>query len=178
MEQSILSELDEAGADRSGFENLVGHMANYLLRSRSGNTGSKYIHYFVKWEQSIRDKEVTSGQISPIYVALYITDVTTRKCSYNVIASSVYIIQWVYSLKCLPDPSENLYVKNLLDSAKRTLSKPVTKKEPVTTDMLTESCEKYKDSSDVLVVSDLCLIVLCFSAFCGMMNLGICAVTV
>ena len=165
LEQSILSELDEAGADRSCFEDLVGHMANYLVRSRSDNTASKYFHYFVKWEQFIRDKGVISGQVSPIYVALYITDLMTRKCSYDVIASSVYIMKWVYSLKCLPDPIENLYVKNLLDSAKHILLKQVTKKEPVTKDMLTEICEKYKDSSDVLVVRDLCLIVLGFSAF-------------
>lgn len=66
--------------------------------------------------------------------------------------------------KNLADPTENGFVKTLLDSAKRSLSKPVTKKEPVSSEML-DLCSKYIDCCDILVIRDLCMILLAFTAF-------------
>lgn len=45
------------------------------------------------------------------------------------------------------------------------LAKSVVKKEAITSSMLVDLCEKHKDSNDLLVVRDLCMIVLAYSGF-------------
>ena len=44
------------------------------------------------------------------------TDLMNKKCSYNIICSTVYSIKWAHSLKGLDDPTDNSHVKNLLVS--------------------------------------------------------------
>ena len=52
-----------------------------------------------------------------------------------------------------------------MDSAKRTAKPPVNKKDPVTSDILIALCSMFSDLSDFLVIRDLAMILLCFSAF-------------
>lgn len=56
-------------------------------------------------------------------------------------------------------------MSNLVEASKRLLSKPVCKKEPITSDVLVALCEKYSDSADRLVIRDLCMILIAFSGF-------------
>ena len=64
-----------------------------------------------------------------------------------------------------PDPTENQFVKNILVSCKRTVKKPVVKKEPVTVQHLIQLCDSFRDSTDLLIVRNLCMITLSFAAF-------------
>lgn len=140
-------------------------MADFLVYSKSDSTSKKYYHYFGKWENFIIAKGCSAIPASPIHVALYLTSLIDRKCSANVISTTMYSIKWAHSLRGLPDPTDNLFVRNLLETSKRTLSAPVSKKEPVSVEMLHQLCDMYKDSSDILVVRDLSMILLGFSAF-------------
>lgn len=79
------------------------------------------------------------------------------------ILSTVYTLKWAHSLRNLPDPSDNVFVKNLLKSANRTL--PKSKKEAVTSDNLITLCTKYSHSSDVIVLRDLSMMLIAFSGF-------------
>ena len=102
---------------------------------------------------------------SPVLVALYMTELRSKGCSYGAISSTVFSIKWVHSIKHLVDPTDNCYVKNLLDSAKRNFSRPVLKKESVGQELYYELCQKYCHSKDILIIKDLCIILLGFSAF-------------
>ena len=55
----------------------------------------------------------------------------------------------------LQDPTNNVFVTNLLESAKRNRSERIVKKQHVTPELLVCLCEKYSESTDVLVVRDL-----------------------
>ena len=68
-------------------------------------------------------------------------------------------------MKNLQDPTNNAFVTNLFESAKRNRYKQVVKKQPVTPELLVTLCDKYSESTDILVVRDLCMILLGFSAF-------------
>lgn len=57
---------------------------------------------------------------SSICLALYLTDLIDRKCSSHVISATVYGIKWAHSMNNLSDPTDNTFVTNLLNSAKRT----------------------------------------------------------
>ena len=102
---------------------------------------------------------------SPIHVALFLTEMIDKNASYSVISATAYSIKWVHSLHNQIDPTNNSYVTNLLEAAKRLCSKPVNKKEPVTSESLIELCKKYVDCTDLLVLRDLAMILLSFSGF-------------
>ncbi|VDI60842.1 Hypothetical predicted protein [Mytilus galloprovincialis] len=74
-----------------------------------------------------------------------------------------YGIKWAHEINGLADPTENSFVSSIQEAAKRTAYKTVTKKEPVTTDMLIQHCEKYSDSEDMLIVRDLTMTLLGFA---------------
>lgn len=90
-----------------------------------------------------------------------------RGCSDHLISAAVYGIKWVHSFNIFQDPRGNHFVKNLVESAKHNLSRPVDKKQPVTKDILNGLCSKYESTTDVLILRDLCMILLGlgFSAF-------------
>ena len=48
----------------------------------------------------------------------------------------MYGIRWAHNLFVLSNPCESNLVKGILESAKRSLSRPIVKKEPVTPDMI------------------------------------------
>lgn len=165
LKQTIRDELSSAGVSNPVLETLASDMADKLVGSKSDNTVNKYFSYFKKWETFISSKEGCALPASPICVALYLTDLMNKGSSHHVVSATVYGIKWAHSLNNLPDPTDNVFVRNLVDSAKRTLSQPVNKKQPVTKDMLLELCSKYETSTDVLIIRDLCMLLLGFSAF-------------
>ena len=63
------------------------------------------------------------------------------------------------------DPTTNYFIQSLQESAKRLNSKPVNKKDPVTSQMIIELCSKFKDSVDLMIIRDLAMIVLSFAGF-------------
>ena len=165
IDKSILDEVHKSGVTDCSFEKLATSMAGYLVKSRSENTVRKYFHYFQKWEKFVTEKGGQALPASPILISLYLTDLLDKKCSFHVVSTTVYSIKWAHSLRNLQDPTDNLFVKNLLESAKQTARKEVNRKSPVTSQMLIELCDKYIESTDILVVRDLCMILLGYSGF-------------
>lgn len=165
LKQSIDEEMERCDVDRAQFADLPAKMAEFIVMAKSDSTNVKYLSYFKKWEQFILSKGGSALPASPIHIALYLTDLMDKRVSSSVISSTVYSIKWAHSLRNLPDPTENLFVKNLLEASKRVLSKPVCKKEPISKDALITLCSKYADTSDVLVIRDLCMMLIAFSGF-------------
>ena len=62
--------------------------------------------------------------------------------SYSALEAALDGIHWVHSLYGLSDPCNSNLVKGILESAKRSLSRPVVKKEPVTPEMIFKICHK------------------------------------
>ena len=140
-------------------------MAKQLIDSRSDGTTNKYFAAFKRWERFISSEGGKALPGEPIHVALYISSLIAQGSSVSVIQSALYSIKWAHDLRGLMDPTDNAFVKNLLESAKRKCSRPTIKKDIVTSDQIIQLCEKYKDSADVLVHRDLAYIVLSFAGF-------------
>ena len=81
------------------------------------------------------------------------------------ISSSLYAIKWLHRINDYEDPTVNPTVSMLVESAKRLNSKPVVKKDIISTEHLVNSCDLYADSQDVIVLRDLTMILLGFSGF-------------
>ncbi|CAH3148188.1 unnamed protein product, partial [Porites lobata] len=76
-----------------------------------------------------------------------------------------YGLKWVHDLAGLPDPCNSSLVLPLIESAKRLLSIPVKKKEPVTPEAIQLLFAKYGSSSASL--SDLRVLTLCVLGYAG-----------
>lgn len=70
----------------------------------------------------------------------------------------------MHNLCGLDDPTDNLFVKSLQDSAKRLSAKPVHRKNPV--DYMFQSlCPLNKDTDDVSILRNLVVILFGFAGF-------------
>ena len=165
LEGRIMCKVQDAGISHNSFPYLASRMADFLLRSRSDSTVSKYFYSFKRWEKFIVSKGGCALPASPIHVALYLTDLLDSGSSDSVITSALYGIKWVHKTCDLQDPTDNAFVLNLVEAAKRFAVKSVKKKQPVTADMLKNLCAKYSTSTDLLVIRDLCMILLSFCGF-------------
>ena len=165
MREKIQSEVRGAGSSNDSLLKLSDSLANRLLDSKSDATSKKYWYSYRKFEEFLVSNHISEESVSSIHVALYITSLLDKGASYSVVSSAVYAIKWVNELKSLPNLCDNAYVNNLLESAKRSASKPVNKKDPVSAEMLIELCSKHEHSVDLLIIRNLSMILLGFSGF-------------
>ena len=98
------------------------------MKSKIYNMVSKYFYSFKRWEQFIVSKGGTALPASPIHIALYLTYLLDRNKSESVLTSALYRIKWVHKIRGLNDPTDNIFVTNLVEASKRISKKIVRKK--------------------------------------------------
>ena len=160
LKNKILADIQDTGLAHQTFPFLASKMAEYIIKSKSDKTVSKYFYSFKRWEQFIVSKGGTALPASPIHIALYLTDLLDWNKSENVLTSALYGIKWVHKIRGLNDPTNIFFVTNLVEASKRISKKIVRKKQPVTSDMIKALCARYSASSELLEVRDLCMILL------------------
>lgn len=103
-----------------------------------------------------------------MYVSLFfliLQSLIQESASCSTIDEVHYGLKWVHDLAGLPDPCNSSLVLPLIESAKRLLSIPVKKKEPVTPEAIQLLFAKYGSSSASL--SDLRVLTLCVLDYAG-----------
>ncbi|KAJ8316657.1 hypothetical protein KUTeg_005792 [Tegillarca granosa] len=146
-------------------QHLAHSMVNHLVSSRSDNTIKNYFSAFKKWQTFANSENLKAIPAEPIHVALFLTDLMNNGKSVNVIQYVVYGSKWVHKLRGVSDPTNNHYVHNLVESAKRHKSVQKTKKCVIPSKKIIELCNKYRDTTDILIFRDLCIILLCYADF-------------
>lgn len=140
-------------------------MCGYLLSSKSDSTNKAYKHGFQRWKKFINDHEHSEVPAQPIHVALYITYLLDSGDSYSTVNTAIYSIKWMHEISGYPDPTDNSFVKSLQESAKRLTSRPVRRKDPVDRQMLQTLCDLHADTTDVLMLRNLAMILIGFAGF-------------
>ena len=108
---------------------------------------------------------LTAQPAQSIIVAMYLVNLLDQGKSYQVISSAFNAIKWVHRLNDQPDPTDSNIVQNLLETAKRIRSTPTSKKDVVDTEMLKTLCALYENSTDVLELRDLSMILIGYVGF-------------
>ena len=160
--------MEESGINEDHpLHSLVKSLSKRLLDARSDSTVKKYYYSFMKWEKLAKVHSLISLPASPIHVFLLDSGAT-----YSTVSSAFYSIKWAHDMCGQLDPTGNTFVKHLVESAKRTAKAPVVKKDPVSTDILISLvdilislCTMFQGLTDLTVVRDLTMILLCYSAF-------------
>ena len=155
--------LDDAGVDETN--DLCGRISAYMLHSKSDSTVKKYFSAFQKWNSFCTQHSYTPIPAEPIHIVIYLTKLLDAGSSAGVISTAIYALKWAHSMNGLRDPTENGFVKNLNESAKRLRSVKIVKKDAISSEMLIELCDMFSENSDLLILRDLSMILIGFAGF-------------
>lgn len=144
--------------------NLAKIMPTYLLSSRSDNTRKKYNYQFHKWDQFITKRGGRSIPAKDIHVALYFTYLLENKASFGTLNSAYYAIKWKNEINGHTYDA-GPYVSNMLKAAKRLPKIKVSRKDPITPDIMMQLANTFKESEDLVVVRDLAIMSICYAGF-------------
>lgn len=146
-------------------ETVVKRMATNILAAKSDNTVTKYAYQVKAFREFCENKHFSSSPAESIHVAMYLSSLIDLGKSDSVISAAFYGIKWYHNVNDYSDPTESNMVKAMLECAKRHNSKPVRKMDVVSTDMIIQLCDNFVGSTDVIVLRDLTMLLLCFSGF-------------
>ena len=74
-------------------------------------------------------------------------------------------MKWAHHVNNFVDPTENGFVKSMLETAKRLKSQPVKRKDVVNSDMLVALCDQHTYSTSLTDIRDLAMILTCYTGF-------------
>ena len=136
----------------------------HYLGAKADSTTERYSRAFEKFRVLAASyKEISVLPTNFLHVATYLEFLLQSNLSYSALEAAVYGIRWAHDLFGLSNPCDSNLVKGTLKSAKRSLSRPIVKKEPVTPDMVFSICQKFASANANL--SDLRTAAICVTAF-------------
>ena len=141
----------------------------HCLGAKAHSTTERYSRAFEKfrvWAASF--KEISVLPTNFLHVATYLEFLLQSNSLYSALETAVYIIHWAHDLFGLSNPSDSNLVKGIPESAKRSLSRPIVKKEPMTPDMVLSISQKFASANAYL--SDLRTAAICVTAFAGFLH--------
>jgi len=146
-------------------KDLETKMKKYLMESKSKNTVKKYNSAFNKWRKFAKGigAEVTPAKEKD--VALFITRLIEEDRSWNVIYPVVYAIKFENEVNGHKLDTTHPYIKGIMEAAKRKTKVKVNRKDPITTDIMVEVCEKLKNSTSIIDLRDLTLMAVSYAGF-------------
>ncbi|MCG7875781.1 MAG: tyrosine-type recombinase/integrase [Candidatus Thiodiazotropha endolucinida] len=165
LRETIRGRLTDSGATAADNDGLAERMASYVISSKADNTNKKYFANFNRFKAFCVSKGFPYKPADPIHVAIYLTHLLDSHASFHVISAAFYSIKWVHEINCFSDPTSNGWVKSLLEAGKRLNSNPIKKKDTVDSEMLISLCDKFRDTSDVLYLRDITMILLGYAGF-------------
>ncbi|ESO93409.1 hypothetical protein LOTGIDRAFT_161981 [Lottia gigantea] len=150
--------------------NDLKHLANglpdFLMKARADNTVKKYVNGFNRWKNWVNIVGLDpSLPVKPFIFSLYLMMLCQSAQSVAPIYTAFYSIKYIHDLASLHSPTDDKLVINILESAKRKLSKPVQKKSPVTVELLDMIYEKLTECPNLYNLRTICCLLLAFAGF-------------
>lgn len=139
-----------------------------MQASRADSTINKYCNSFLrfkKWakEQGIEESELFPSK--PLHVSIYLACLVQRANSPSPIVDAFYGIKWAHDLVGFNSPTDNQFVKNIMEGGKRIVAKPVQKKEPITVENLRCMYLKLFECNNLYNQRIICMVLLAFAGF-------------
>ena len=151
--------------DHPEFSETVAALPNIVKNSKSVATNKKYDSYFLRFKKWCSSHGLKFLPASVPTVALFLGSIIQQKVSSSVLEAYVYSISWHHTLSLKPNPCKDNFVSLILEGGKRMLSRPINKKEPITTDILLKLVNFYKKSCTLPNLRTCAMCLLGFSGF-------------
>ena len=115
-----------------------------VLTSRAYSTVKKYLAELKKFFNWSRKNGITVDlPYDSIVAAMYLSEFSKQTESSASVILAYSALKWLHTLFPENNPLENDLCRNIVESAKRSKSKPVTKKTPITADIIKQIIDKY-----------------------------------
>lgn len=167
---SHFSDVFHAGR-RASFQTSDENLAElkfYCEKSKSDNTFRKYRYAFnlwMKWCQS-QSPKVQHFPATDFNVSIYLIYLSKQFNSVAKVNEAFYAISWAHEISGTENPCHSSLVVSVLEGARRISAKPVTKKEPITSDILQKIVKRYgKGNSSLPNIRISCMCLLSYAAF-------------
>ena len=102
----------------------------------SANTYKSYTLGFKKWLKWVQKFKFQPFPVNKKHLMLFIAELTEESVSVAVLNNILYSISWVHNKADLEDPCKSNLISKMRLGAKKMLSKPISKKDPISPDML------------------------------------------
>ncbi|XP_076075708.1 integrase/recombinase xerD homolog, partial [Mytilus galloprovincialis] len=139
-----------------------------VKNARATATNKKYDLYFEKFRKWCIQNYFSYLPASVSSVALFLGGLIQQKVSVSVLEAYFYSINWQHKISLNINPCLDDFLKLILEGGKRTLGKPLNKKEPITKDILLKLVRHYTVEKHNLLFLRTC--VLCLLGFSGFLR--------
>ena len=146
----------------------VSLLPGLLKESRADNTCNSYKRGFKRWRSWALSNGLDSKDTLParaFHVALYLASLVQSANTHSPVTNAFYSIKWFHDLFDFKSPTDSKLVVNILDAAKRRLSKPVSKKEPITRELLSKMFHTLYSPGNIKNQRTICACLLAFAGF-------------
>ncbi|KAK2564547.1 hypothetical protein P5673_011997 [Acropora cervicornis] len=128
----------------SELRKLAADLPLRTIEAKAPSTTDRCSRAFKKFrEWSSPYSEVVCLPTDELSVALYFESMIQGGSPYSALESACYGVNWAHNLYGFQSPCDSKLVKNVLEAAKRSLAKPVSKKEPVTPALIVDICNRF-----------------------------------
>ena len=147
---------------------LAKKLPDMCLKSRANTTVRSYKNTFNKWCKWCVSHNIPSLPASDFHVSLYLIHLSDLCKSTSTINEAFYAINWAHNLAGLENPCKSDLVVTVREGAIRTVGHSISRKEPITPDILKLIVHKYGCNSANL--KDLRLATMCLLCFAGFLR--------
>ena len=146
----------------------VSLLTELLEGSRAESTCISYKRGFRRWAAWALGNGLAREDILPakaFHVALYLTSLVQSSCSPSPIINAFYSIKWFHELFGFSSVTDSNLVKNVLEAAKRKLSKPVVKKQSINIELLNKMYSSLYIVGNLKSQRTICACLLAYAGF-------------
>ncbi|XP_072020155.1 uncharacterized protein [Amphiura filiformis] len=166
-DSEVVSGQEETGDDQ--YRRVLGEV---LKASRATSTANKYSKAFSAWQEwclvhRVSHMPASQDDISRYFIYLYVDQAPFSK-----IEAAFYSLKWHHD--CNPEvnnnPCDSKFLRCLLEGLKRLKAKPVSKKDPVTPDILNKIVLRFGMGSNLMHIRLCAICLTSYAGFYGTMN--------
>ena len=142
-----------------------------VAASRTSNTIKAYIQAYSRYECWASDiEELSVYPANDLAITIYLLSLIQLGKSVSVLNQFVFATSWIHSVGGYENPTHSVMVRTVMDGAKRSLSVPTTRKEPMTPKMLRLIRKSFIDSDGKMDLKSRRLIAFMVLAFAGFLR--------
>lgn len=134
--------------------------------SRAKNTSKKYDSYFLKFVNWCKKYGFSYLPAKESILCLFFSDLIKQKTGKSTLESYFYSIKWNHDFASIsPNPCDSRIVKMTFEGGRRLVAKPVSKKEPITSDIIGKIVDFYEKENNLKGLRVCTMCILGFSGF-------------
>ena len=120
----------------STYARLAASVQDSVIRSKADSTTRKYLAAFRQWKIWAQQQSLRVFPVKESHPVLYMQSLAESINSKSAVEEASNAIALAHAMGNCCSPTESQFVRSVLQGLQRDLAKPVTKKLPVTTEML------------------------------------------